>query len=222
MQRPIVTIPRGLWRERAHDWHIDWRGQAAGTTLNGQTKVVHNAFPRWKGTPKFLLHGEQFLRWRAILAEGQGHVGIYRVSMFDPLSFRRDPATRSLGEALLTTGKGQEPTPTAVAVGDHPEGSTTIRLDCSPTGAPPGVGHIMSHGADWPFTIRWLDPVAGQEGVYDVRIAPGLREAMPDGQEVRYAAVGRFELANRDQGFPAYTPSRTGEVSIQLQEVLTR
>ncbi len=222
MERPIVTIPRGLWRELEMDWHIDWRGQTAGTSLAGQTKVLYNAFPRWKGTPKFTLVGEQFLKWRAILAEAQGHVGIFRVPMIDPIAYERPNANVPLTDANMTTGTGQEYTPTALAVGDHAIGVDTVRLDCSITGEVPAAGQTMSHGEDWPFVIRWADPVEGMADHYDLQIAPPLRADMPEGQEVRYEAIGRFELADKDQGFPAYGANRVGSVSIPLQEVLTR
>lgn len=222
MDRPIVTIPRELWREFEMDWHIDWRGQAAGTTQAGQTKVVYNAFPRWKGTPKFILHGENFLKWRAIQAEAMGHVGIYRVPMRDPIAFLRPNTNVPLTDVNMTTGLGLEFTPTSLAVGDHAIGVDTVRLDTSPTGEVPVAGQTMSHGEDWPFVIRSLDPVDGEADQYDLRIAPPLRATMPNGQEVRYEAIGRFELANRDQGFPPYGVRRVARVSIPLQEVLTR
>lgn len=223
MDRPLVTIPRTIWREVEHNWTLDWRGQTAGVTLAGQTKVVFNAFPRWRGAPKVFLHQDDFLSWRAVMLKAQGHVGIYRVPMNDPLSFQRETATVPLNTGqTLNTGLFVESTETVLATWAVPLGNDSITIDVPEGGIIPRPGQLMSHGEDWPFGVTAVERNTTGPNRYRLDVQPPTRSVIAQGEEVRHSAYGRFEIQDRDVGFPVYGADRATQFSIPLQEVLTR
>ncbi len=223
MDRPIVTIPRTILREVKHDWFVDWRGQFTGTTLAGQTKVVYPGYARWKGTVNLFLSQGDYLKWRAIMLVAQGHIGIYRTPMSDPLSFERSKPTVNMTTGKgMTTGKFLESTETVLAASAAALGATSLSVDIPTGGRVPVQGQLMSHGLDWPFGVISADPDETVADRYTLEVSPPLRAAVAAGDEVKHEAIGRFEIADRDFGFPQYDANNAGTFSIAFQEVLTR
>ncbi|MGR3452875.1 hypothetical protein [Pseudooceanicola sp.] len=226
MERPVITIPRSLLRELRMTWRTEWRGQDAGMSIGGNPLTVINAFPRWVGTPEVSLHRDAIRRWRALLAEGQGRLGIYRLPMTDPVGFDWNAAASAhvkLGVpfsngAKFTTGQGIRYTPTVLAVGAVTSGAPEFRVDISPCGIAPAEGQIMSHD-DWPFIVTWVDAVS--ETIYDIGVRM-LRTAIPDGAEIMMQAHGRFEVVDEGQGDAPYDASRYTTAQLSVQEVLRR
>lgn len=204
MQRPIVTIPNELLRTLNCDWDIDWRGQGVGSANGGNTQVIYNRFPRWVGTPRLLLYGAELAEWRAIRAQAQGYVGIYRLPMIDPIGFN-DPAL--LISAFV---------PVATANLAANAGATTITVNAD---VAPNPGQIMSAN-DWPFVVTTVSDLSG--GVYELGVQMPLREAIAVDDEINMQGVGRFEAIEENMGNPAYTASRVATISLAFREVLAR
>lgn len=226
MQRPIVTIPRGLFRESDMTWRIEWRGQESGMSIGGNPLGVNNAFPRFVGNPRLILHKTAIRRWRAIQATAQGRLGIYRMWMNDPVAFNwkaaagalaNNGATFSNGE-YMTTGYGVEYVPMALAVGAVAAGATEMRIDVSPCGIAPVEGQIMS-ADDWPFEVTWAMPVSGT--LYDIGVSR-LATAIADEGVIEMQGHGRFELADEGQGNPNYGADHHSTPTVAFQEVLRR
>lgn len=226
MERPIITVPRALVRDMQMTWRPEWRGQEAGVSIGGNPLGVVNAFPRWIGDVRFPLHQAQIRRWRAVQAQGQGRLGIYRMWINDPVAFSWTTAAGSRARTGLPFGNGQYTatsqgvafTPMALTVGAVQAGATEFRIDVSPCGIAPVEGQIMSHD-DWPFTVTWVQPVSGT--IYDIGVQM-LRPAIADGGIIHMQAFGRFELRDERQGDPSYDASHHSVVSVSFQEVLRR
>lgn len=219
MQRPIITIPDGFLRHLRMNWDIDWRGQGAGETTGGNTQVVFNAFPRWIGQPEVFLHGAEITQWRAIRAQAQGLLGIYRVEMIDPLGFT-DPMIGSTipfstGQTF-STGQGFAYSPFVTAMVDVPAGASEIVVTAT---AAPVVGQIMSH-KDWPFVITYVTPEGGS--YYRLGVQMPLRAAITAGDLLDLRAFGLFEVTEGAAGNPAYGASRVSTISLSFREVLNR
>lgn len=222
MQREIVTIPPNLLRVLSVDWDIDWRGQSLGDVNSGAGATVYNAFPRWTGSPSIVLAEQEITQWRAIRAQAQGRVGIYRMEMCDPIGFASSElypsgVPFSNGE-VFSTGVGFAYNPSCQAVNAAVRGATEIRIDVAGHAAPV-VGQIMSHD-DWPFVVTWVALVSGE--VYDLGIQMPLRAAIAADDLINLRGVGRFEVADPRAGNPAYGLQRVSRIQLSFREVLTR
>jgi hypothetical protein len=226
MERPVITIPRSLLHELRMTWRIEWRGQDAGSTIGGNALSVINAFPRWIGSPEVSLHRDAIRRWRALMAEGQGRLGIYRLPMTDPIGFSWAAAAGAYAKsgvpfssgARFSSGQGFNFTPTVLAVGAVANGATQFRMDVSPCGIGPVEGQMMSYD-DWPFMVTWVDAVS--DTLFDVGVQM-LRTAIPAGAEINMQAFGRFEVVDEGQGAASYGASRYTTATLSVQEVLRR
>ncbi|MGI3169981.1 hypothetical protein ACRARG_12550 [Pseudooceanicola sp. C21-150M6] len=226
MERPIITVPRDLLRQTEFNWQIDWRGQESGVSIGGNPLGVVNAFPRWIGEPQMTLHNDLVRRWRAIIGQAQGRLGVFRLPLIDPIGFDWQAAAGALspngaqignGE-YLTTGNGIAYVPMALAVGAVAAGATEFRIDVSPCGIAPVDGQIMS-AEDWPFQVTWTQPVSGT--LYDIGVVR-LATAIEDGGVINMQGHGRFEMRDESQGMASYGPDRHSTPSLAVQEVLRR
>ncbi|NIZ63284.1 hypothetical protein DL239_20155 [Sedimentitalea sp. CY04] len=222
MQREIVTIPPNFLRVLNVDWDIDWRGQSVGDATSGSSATVYNSFPRWVGSPKVSLVRDEITQWRAIRAQAQGRVGIYRMEMVDPLGFIAPDVNPNgvsfSGGGLFNGGSGFAYTPICRAVNPAGAGATEIRLDVAGEAAPV-VGQIMSHD-DWPFVVVWASLVSGN--VYDVGIQMPLRADIAVNDLINLRGVGRFEAVDESAGNPAYDRRRVSSIQLSFREVLSR
>lgn len=229
MRRDVVTVPRGLLRFLDMSWDIDWGGQGLGQNNAGNGQIVFNRFPRWIGQPRILLHREQVLAWRAVRAQAQGRVGLYRVPLTDPLGFKLTDAGAS--EATIETGlpfadgayftdeTGWAYEPFVTVSGAAAAGATEITIDTAPVpGFVPKVGQIMSH-EDWPFQVQSV--VDAGSGLFDLTVQMPLRAAIPSGDLVYLGAWGLFE-ANDGSGNPGYAPALVSRPTLEFTEALRR
>jgi hypothetical protein len=222
MQRELVTIPQNLLRVMNVNWDIDWRGQSAGDTTAGNSATVYNAFPCWVGAPKVGLVRDEITQWRAIRAKAQGRIGIYRVSMVDPLGFSMTGRNLSgktfAGGQNFSTGAGFANIPVCSAVNAAARGATEIRVSMADE-PDPVSGQIMSH-QDWPFVITSAMPVGG--GLFDLGFEMPLRAAIAAGDLINLRGVGRFEVADAGAGNPAYDRRKVSEIQLSFRVVLNR
>ena len=205
MQRPIITIPAGFLHFLDVDWDIDWRGQPPGNDTGGGTSVVYNRFPRWIGSPSIVLQGEAIAQWRAIRAQAQGRVGIYRLPMVDPIGFTSGAApsgTSFAGGASFASGVGFASEPACFAVTDVSAGAVQIRVENAEVA--PVVGQIMSHKL-WPFLVTWVSEVSA--GVYDL----GIQMPLADLSELLTARAFKWEAEAGTNNTKLMTPLRTKE-----------
>ena len=226
MQREIVTIPASLFRELKMTWDIDWRGQPGGQSNTGISQTVYNAFPRWVGQPEVFLNGSAITQWRAIRAQAQGRVGVYRVPMCDPLGFSMADTGQSFPTGIpfsngqpFSTGFGFAYEPFAVAASAASAGATQIRVDVSAVGVAPKTGQIMSH-SEWPFMVTWVTEVSTD--VYDIGIQMPLRAAIAVDDPVLMQGVGLFEAIDEGMGNPVYGATQFSTVRLSFREVLNR
>lgn len=223
MERPIVTIPTSAIRDTIHDWDIDWRNRETGTTLRGVTKAVVDGFPRFVGSPRLFLIGAEYRRIRTTIMTARGNAGIYRIPMYDPISYRRKTTniTMSTGQTF-NTGLFMEEVETVVAAAPAAAGSTEVLFDV-PTGHPtPVYGQLMSHGRDWPFVVTNVDAHATVADRYTMRVEPPLRADIEIGDEIRHDAIGRFEITEQGGNLPSYGGDEAGVHQFSFREVITR
>lgn len=226
MERPVITVPRDLLRQTDMNWRIDWRGQESGTTIGGNPIGVVNAFPRWIGEANLSLHRDAVRRWRAVVGQAQGRLGVFRLPINDPVGFNWKGAAGALAangaqldnDQYLTTGNGIAYVPMALAVGSVSAGATEFRVDVSPCGIAPVDGQIMS-ADDWPFMVSWVQPVSGT--LYDIGVQR-LATSIEDGGVINMQGHGRFEMRDEGQGNAAYGPDRHSTPTLAVQEVLRR
>lgn len=222
MQREIVTIPPNFLRVLSTNWDIDWRGQSVGEAISGTSTTVYNSFPRWIGSPNVALVGNEITQWRAIRAQAQGRVGIYRMEMVDHLGFASSaPYPNGIsfsGGGLFSNGSGFAYTPICRAVYAAAMGATEIRVDVAGQAAPV-VGQIMSHD-DWPFMVVWAVLVSGD--IYDIGIQMPLRADIAANELINLRGVGRFETVDGNAGNPAYDRRHVSNIQLSFREVLNR
>jgi hypothetical protein len=220
MQRPIVTIPAGFLHLVDANWDIDWRGQPPGNDTGGGTSVVYNRFPRWVGSPSIVLQGDAIAQWRAIRAQAQGRVGIYRLSMVDPVgstSVAAPGGTSFEGGASFASGVGFASEPACFAVADVSAGAVQIRVDTAEFA--PVVGQIMSHKL-WPFVVTWVLEVSA--GTYDLGIQMPLRAAITAGDIIKLEGEGLFEAVEDGMGAAGYDVDLVARPRLNFREVLNR
>lgn len=220
MRRPVVTIPKSVYRPMSFDWDIDWRGQSAGATVGGMSQTVVNAFPRWVGEPTLYLRGAAIATWQAVRAAAQGQVGVYLVEMCDP-AFPRGvqptaPLTWSNG-ATWSTGAGWARVPFYQSVGNAAIGATQIRVDV-PAGVPvPIAGQIVGHGL-LPTRVTSVETISATR--YRLHLGLPLRAAVAAGDAIRARGVGLFEAVSGETGRLSYNGSRAAQVTLSLREWL--
>ncbi|AKO96833.1 hypothetical protein MALG_01657 [Marinovum algicola DG 898] len=229
MQREIVDVPRGLLRLLEVDWDIDWRAQGLRDSADGVSTAVINRFPRWSGSPRVVLSGERLRAWRAIRAEAQGLVGLYRVPMVDPVGYRPQAAAEAAGIAatgvpfstgeVFSHGQGFAFDPVALATAGFAAGAREITLDTATAGGFPKVGQILSHD-DRPFMVTAILATSGTECT--IRIQLPLRADLPAGGRVQMQARGIFQAAEQQMGNPSYGRDQVSRVRLSFQEVLNR
>ncbi|WP_323764597.1 hypothetical protein [Marinovum sp.] len=229
MQREIVDVPRGLLRLLEVDWDIDWRGQGLRDSADGVSTAVINRFPRWIGSPRVVLEGDRLRAWRAIRAEAQGLVGLYRVPMVDPVGYDYRQAVEDAGIApagvpfstgeSFSHGHGFAYDPVAQATADFAAGAPEITIDTASAGALPRVGQILSHD-DRPFLVTAILTTSGTECT--IRIQLPLRTDLPEGGLVQMQARGIFEAAEQQMGNPSYGLDLVSRVRLSFREYLGR
>ena len=220
MQRPIITIPAGFLHFLDVDWDIDWRGQPPGNDTGGGTSVVYNRFPRWIGSPSIVLQGDAIAQWRAIRAQAQGRVGIYRLPMVDPIGFTSGATsggTSFAGGVSFASGVGFASEPACFAVTDVSAGAVQIRVENAEVA--PVVGQIMSHKL-WPFLVTWVLEVSA--GIYDLGIQMPLRTAMTAGDIIKLEGEGLFEAVEDGMGRAGYDVDLIARPRLNFREVLNR
>ncbi|WIY23355.1 hypothetical protein [Parasedimentitalea psychrophila] len=220
MQRPIVTIPAGFLQLLEVDWDIDWRGQPPGNDTGGGTSVVYNRFPRWIGSPSILLQGDGIAQWRAIRAQAQGRVGIYRLPMVDPVGFVSSALTGGTsfeGGATFASGTGFAAEPACFAAAGAAAGAVQIRVENAEVA--PVIGQIMSHKL-WPFTVTWVSEVSA--GVYELGIQMPLRAAIAAGDTIKLQGEGLFEAVEDSMGRAGYDLDLVARPRLNFREVLNR
>lgn len=225
MQRPVITIPSGFLREINCDWDIDWRGQSLGDNNAGISQTVYNAFPRWTGAPSLFLEGKAIAQWRAIRAQAQGRIGIYRMRMCDPAGFSLWDTGVEVPETGISyatgrpfsTGYGFEYVPTCSAKKSASAGATEIRIENA--AAVPVPGQIMSHNY-WPFAVTYVTSVSA--GVYDLGVQMPLRAAIAAGDVIKLQGEGLFEASEEGMGRPGYDVSIVSRPQLSFREVLSR
>ncbi|KAF0675067.1 hypothetical protein PMES_02588 [Profundibacterium mesophilum KAUST100406-0324] len=227
MERRIITIPPGLFAPTQFDWDIDWRAQSAGETGDGVTRTVFNAFPRWIGSPSVVLVHSQIAAWRAIRAQAQGAVGVYRVPMSDPITYSPrgaapegwiDDGVPLANGQRLATGEGTSYEPFVRAKRAEAAGAEVIRIDTGGQSVPV-PGQIMSHD-DWPFVLTSATRLSGT--IYECQVQMPLRRALPLGARIDLRARGLFEIASDGTGNPAYGASRVSSITVEFREWLNR
>jgi hypothetical protein len=222
MERPTIIVPQSLLTSLDFTWDIAWRGQSVGETNSGFTQSVYNAFPRWVGTPSVFLQDQQLAQWRAIRAEAQGMVGIYKIEMDDPIGYNGTylPNGIPFSEGVFfSNGYGFSYDPTCTAVTAVAAGATSLRIDVTDTGAAPNEGQIMSHN-DWPFMVTSVLQVS--QYVYDITLQMPLRSAIAADDTIELQGVGLFEAVEESMGNPVYTGSYASIVKLNFREVLNR
>jgi len=225
MQRLIVTVPAAFLRFISVDWDIDWRGQSLGENNGGGSQVVYNRFPRWVGTPSIILQGSAIAGWRAIRAEAQGRVGIYRIPMCDPAGFHFSATGAGVPAAgipfsegpTFESGYGFAYEPRCTASASAAAGATSILVEDSD--AVPVPGQIMSANS-WPFVVTSVTEVSS--GVYDLTVQMPLRAAISAGDTVLLRGEGLFEAVEDSMGRPSYGAGRLSKVKLSFREVLNR
>lgn len=229
MRRDVVTVPRALLKFLDMSWDIDWGGQGLGQSNAGNGQIVVNRFPRWIGQPQIFLHREQILAWRAVRAQAQGRVGLYRVPLTDPLGFKRTDTGASAatietglpfaGGAYFSDDTGWAYEPFVTASEAVSAGATEIRIDTAPVpGFAPKIGQIMSHD-DWPFQVQSV--IDAGSGLYDLTVQMPLRKAIAAGEVIHLGAWGIFE-ASEGSGNPGYAPSLVSRPTLEFTEALRR
>jgi hypothetical protein len=226
MEREIITIPSSLMRITRVDWDIDWRGQGVGESNAGSGQTIYNAFPRWTGSVALYLRRDSLLQWRAIRAQAQGRVGIYRVPMRDPLGFDAVETGQSYPTGVpfangqsFGSGYGFAYEPFCTAVNAASAGDTQIRVDASAVGVAPKIGQIMSHNS-WPFLVTWVTEISLD--VYDIGIQMPLREAIVVDDPVLMQGVGLFEVTEDKSGAMPYGHKHQSTPVFDFREVLNR
>ncbi|OWU80431.1 hypothetical protein [Phaeobacter sp. 22II1-1F12B] len=225
MQRPIITIPFGFLRTANFDWDIDWHEQSLGEANSGASQTLYNAFPRWTGGPGIFLQGKAVAQWRAIRAQAQGRIGMYRIRMCDPAAFRlSDTGVGFTGSGSpfstgqpFSTGYGFEYVPTCSAKKSASAGATEIRIENA--AAVPVPGQIMSHNY-WPFAVTYVTAISA--GVYDLGVQMPLRAPIAAGDVIKLRGEGLFEALESGMGRMGYGPGIAGRVQLSFREVLSR
>lgn len=222
MQRPVITFPHCLFRALRVDWHIDWRGQPGRDTASGLSKTVFNAFPRWVGTPTIALAGDNLRRFKAVIAEGQGRVGLFRVPMWEG-SALPPPAPSSTGVPFangVTFADGAtfawEPFCTASRAAAR--GATEIEVS-APAPYVPLQGQILSVG-DWPFRVTSVWDLGSD--LYRLSVQMPLRAAIAANDPVMLRPYSWFELADDMGGRLAHGRTTLATTEVAFREVLRR
>ncbi|PXW78207.1 hypothetical protein BZA02_11110 [Ruegeria sp. P4] len=220
MKRPIVTVPHELLRFVEVDWDIDWRGQSNGDTTGGNSAVVFNKFPRWIGSPSLFLDADAMAMWRTVRAQAQGRLGIYKLTMIDPVGFDGDRSQQPLGFAgggLFASGAGFAHDPLCFADSDAPAGATRIVI----SGAEhrPRPGQIMSHQM-WPFVVTSVEERAGDVCALEIQMP--LRVAIAKGDPIRLQGQGLFEAVEEGMGRSSYGLAMVSRPRLNFREVLNR
>ncbi|WIY25115.1 hypothetical protein [Parasedimentitalea psychrophila] len=220
MQRPIVTLPADFLHLVDTNWDVDWRGQPPGNDTGGGTSVVYNRFPRWVGSPSIVLQGSAIAQWRAIRAQAQGRVGIYRLTMVDPVGFATSApsaGTSFEGGATFASGVGFASEPACFAAADAAAGAVQIRVENAEVA--PVVGQIMSHKL-WPFLVTWVSEVS--PGSYDIGVQMPLRTAITAGDILKLEGEGLFEAVEDGMGQAGYNIDLVARLRLNFREVLNR
>lgn len=231
MDRPLITVPPNMFRMTTADWDIDWREQSLAGRLDGISQTMFSQFPRFVASPSLTFFGGEIAEWRAVRAAGQGMLGIYRIHMTDPVGFdgssvgvtERD-MTLGLPTSdgnLLTNGLGFHFDPVALVGAGAAVGDGSITISTAPTdGVPPEPGQLISYGEDWPAVVTYVTQTNGF--VYEIGVEPPLRSVIAVDEQIKYRAVGRFEVTESLSGRPTYEANKLSETSISLREVLYR
>lgn len=226
MKREIIKIPDTLFKELEMTWDIDWHGQGLGESNAGIHQTIYNALPRWVGKPKVFLSGASIAQWRAIRAQAQGRLGVFKIAIVDPVGF--GPAETGVAfpkgipfssGSFFSNGYGFNYTPQAVAANAANAGDTRMRLDMSLVGIAPKIGQIMSHN-NWPFIVVSVSEVSTD--IYDIWLQMPLRSAVEVNDPVLMRGVGLFEATEDHMGHAQYGASYVTTVSLSFREVLNR
>lgn len=217
MDRPIITVPRGLFGMRTSDWDIDWREQTAGTSTSGKRKILIGKLPRWVGAPSLVFRPHLLRQWRAHRWAGRGLTAVFRITMVDGFTMPQQPAIPFEGGITFADGAGWDSAPAAPCVGGAAPGDTSIVLDESDAPAEIAVGQILSH-ADWPFGVVSREALG--DGLVRLGLEMPVRSVIPDGAFVDLTGVGLFEAVNPNAGNPEHGVNRIARTSMRLQEWL--
>lgn len=226
MPRTVITLPVNFLRYLQVDWDIDWRQMSGGDFNDGTTGTMFFGFPRWIGTPTARLRRSMIGQWRAIRAEAQGALGVYRIRMQDPLVFdvsALDGVYSAQGiptstGATLANGLGTEYAPFAIATTQAMAGAVRLSIDTSSAdGYTPVVGQIMSHGEDWPFLVSSVRDHGAN--VYELTVQMPLRAAVSSGDLIQLRGLGRFQALEPDMGRVSYGAAPRADVSLNFVEV---
>lgn len=209
-----VDIPRPLMTAMTCDWDIDWRGQSAGVSNDGNRQTIYNRFPQWYGSPSIVLHGSLIDEWRAVRSRAQGRVRAYRVPMIDRTrgTGKRD-VTFSTGRRF-STGRGLAYLPAAICVQAAGAGSSELLL--AERDEPIEVGQFMSHD-DWPFYVVWKDTDGAN---VRIGIEMPLRRSIPLGAEVMLRATGLFMATDDTMGNPSFDVNLISKPQLSFVEWL--
>lgn len=219
MDRPLITVPRGLFRMTSADWDIDWREQVSGQATSGRRNIVMGKLPRWVGAPSLVFRPELIPQWRAHRWAGRGLTAVFRITMLDVVSFDHPaPApTPFEDEALFDDNAAWDVAYQLPCVGGAAPGDSEITVDESAAVQPVAVGQILSHG-DWPFAVTWREDLGG--GQVRLGVEMPIRSPIPDGGLIDMEGVGLFEAVNPRAANPGYDIHRVARTEFALQEWL--
>jgi hypothetical protein len=223
MARPIVSIPRELFKVSVTNWRIRWGGQSAGSDTGGGDQIVFNRFPRWVGEPRIVMGDREIRAWQAILDMAQGRFGLYRVPMIERLRSPFDTGEiPNTGVMPLTAGdmsgrRDIEPRPVVYTSFAASAGDTSIIVDEQPLRAPIPVGWILSH-EDWPFRVKWREPYG--DGLTRLGVS-FVRRPIPAAAAIDIFATGLF-IGQSDEGAFPEIEGETATISMAFEEFITR
>lgn len=215
----IITVPLALMRATAVDWHIDVRGQSAGSANDGSSQIVFNRFPRWIGAPRVVLRDGLIAQWRAVLWQLEGRANVLRVPMLDPAGIlpRREGIPFANG-LPFASGQGFAYSPFVICPAGAAAGSDSILVDPSTAEGLLKEGMILSH-EDWPIGVTWMQP---EGDLLRLGVRPHLRRAIPADAIVALAASGLFLLEDDLSGSASYEKAMVSRPTLNLVEWLNR
>jgi hypothetical protein len=218
MARTVITVPPALCRVTGFNWQIDWRTKPTAEATDGNSQIMSVGFPRWIGSLPLILRPADVLQWRAVHAQARGRLGLYRITMTDPLvpvpqDGRPWDSGEPWGSGELWEGEPFWLVETAAAAG-----ATELRVTIPADMPDPVVGQIVSH-QDWPtHVVEALEDT----GVWTLRISRPLPVAAAVEDQIELRAKGIFEATDDTSGNPAYELERVSRFSMSFREDLRR